>query len=110
VGYADGNEARANQYRVLGRSGTGVAWPDDEADPFESATQRADPWVDMTALYPGIRLEPENGGIVPRFELTFNSRGAASMTNDCFDPFQVHDADGEARSLRVSVIGSVRAE
>jgi prepilin-type N-terminal cleavage/methylation domain-containing protein len=110
VGYKDGSGANSNRYRTFGRSSTAVAWPAENVAPFASATQVAEPWVDIDDLYAGIRLEPNNGVAFPRFELTFDSRGAATMTNSCFDPFQVLGQTEGATSIRVSTVGGVRAE
>jgi prepilin-type N-terminal cleavage/methylation domain-containing protein len=110
VGYADGGGADANRYRILGRSSGAVAWPDVDDASFASATQRADDWVDVAALYPGNRLEPNNGGSEPLFLLTFDARGAAAMSNDCFDPFQIVGPEDVTTSIRVSPVGGVRAE
>jgi prepilin-type N-terminal cleavage/methylation domain-containing protein len=107
VGYdADTTGDRPNQYRVLARRSTAVAWPGEEDAPFQSDTQLAARWVDVAAEYPGVRFDSED----TRFELTFDSRGTAADASDDFNPLRVIGHDGLESSLTVSVVGGIRAE
>jgi hypothetical protein len=45
-----GGGANPNQYRIVGRSSTSVAWPSDTAQSFQSATQMAGAWIDVSPL------------------------------------------------------------
>jgi hypothetical protein len=42
--------------------------------------------------------------------VTFTSRGSATMSNSCFDPFRIVGHAGDARSIRISASGGVRTE
>jgi Tfp pilus assembly protein FimT len=110
VGYASGNDGRANQYRMLGRRSTAVAWPDEDSPAFTSDTQLAGPWVDMGYLFTGVHLEPNNAADDPRFELTFDARGAATMSNESFAPFQLRNEHETVIAFRVSAAGGIRTE
>lgn len=109
VGFsAAANTPERNQYRLLGRSATSVAWPGDLSAPLDTPTQFAGNWIDVNSDYPGTRLVP--GASDPRFELTFNSRGAAADNDDSFGPFQVVGKSGDAKAIRVSAIGGISLE
>ncbi len=111
VGFAAGADGgRENQYRLVGRRTNTVAWPDDDAGPFRSATQFADRWVDVPAMQPGIRLVPSDADTDSRFALAFNSRGAAAAGSESFGPFLVITSDGVSRSIRVSSIGGISVQ
>ena len=110
VGYADGAVNRSNQYRVIGRSSTEVAWPAENSGNLSTATQIAEPWIDLGIDYADVILTPNNVEVDDRFEITFNSQGAATMTNDCFDPFDVSNTKGDSRQVRVTPGGSVRTD
>lgn len=106
VGYdAEETGERKNQYRVLARRSAAVAWPDEEAAPFASATQLASRWTDIAAEYPDIDFDSAN----PRFELTFDSRGTAPG-GPAFSPLRVLGPGELETSLNVSVVGGARLE
>ena len=106
VGY-DGDEtgSRRNQYRVLARRSTAVAWPDEESAPFQSDTQMASRWIDVGTGYPGIDFDTSD----PRFELTFTARGAAPGAGD-FNPLRILGPGGLEAVLTVSLVGGTRLE
>jgi prepilin-type N-terminal cleavage/methylation domain-containing protein len=109
AGHAAGSaDAHRNQYRMLGRSSTGVAWPAISAAPFQSATQLAGEWIDMESRHPGTRLEP--GGGAAAFDLTYNSRGAATASGTTFSPFVISGRADSSKSIRVSVTGGITLE
>lgn len=95
-----------NQYRFMARK-PGQPWPSDTVAPFVSGTQMAGPWININTLYPGVKLNPQDG--TPRFWVAFDARGVRIET-DSFDPFQVVGQAGGAKSLRVSTVGSVWIE
>lgn len=101
--FTSGN-ARRNQYRVVGRRSSAIAWPADTSPKFQSATQLAREWVDVATLYPGVRLVSPAG----RFEVTFDSRGTAETSE--FNPLLARHPGLQQKSITVSVVGSVRVQ
>ncbi len=107
VGYdSDETGARRNQYRILARQSTAVAWPGEEDAPFESSTQLALSWIDVASEYPGIDFDSTSA----RFQLTFDPRGTAPDASTSFNPLHVRGPDGLDVSLTVSVVGGARVE
>jgi len=97
-----------NQYRVMARSSGAVAWPDNTAAPVQAATQIARGWVDINALYRGVRLNPSDG--TADFSVAFDARGVRVELDSSFDPLVIAGETGSSRSVRVSAVGSVRTE
>jgi len=90
VGFGNAStDPNRNQYRVMARQTSGVAWPSDTAPTFKSTTQRADPWVDVSSAFPGVQLDPGGTSTNDRFEIVFDSRGAATPSLNDFSPFRV---------------------
>jgi len=107
VGYrGDATSARKNQYRVLARKSGAVAWPDEEAATFVSDTQRASNWINVAEDYPNVDIEAG----VSRFEVTFDSRGAAPDAPADFNPVRVVHKTGLESEITVSVVGGVRIQ
>jgi type II secretory pathway pseudopilin PulG len=107
IGYrADAVNVRKNQYRVLARRSSAVSWPAENAATFASDTQRAGSWVDITEDYPGVDLDAD----VTRFQVTFDSRGAAPGAPAEFNPVRLIHHKGLETALTVSVIGGIRVE
>lgn len=107
VGYDSGaSSEHHNQYRILARRSSAVAWPDEEAAPFASDTQKAERWVDLVSDYPGVEFDSEDTS----FEVTFDSRGTAPGASDTFNPLRLVGPNGTERSLTVSVVGGIRVE
>jgi Tfp pilus assembly protein FimT len=102
-------DLRKNQYRVLARSSSGVAWPADTANPMSSATQYAGAWTNLANLQTGAQLLPGGAGSNARFEIAFDARGSLSSNTGDFNPFQVR-VKTETRSITVSVIGGVTTQ
>ena len=102
------SSAFRNQYRFMARSSATAGWPADTAAPFQSATQMAGQWININTLYPGVRLNPQDG--TPRFWVAFDARGAAFEIDGSFDPLVVAGQTGATKSLRVSVAGSIRVQ
>jgi type IV fimbrial biogenesis protein FimT len=96
----------ANQYRVMARLSSAVAWPTATDASYEDADQILRDWVDIDALYPGVTL---NLGGAADFAVAFDSRGVRTETSN-FDPLVVSDDTGTQRSIRVSAVGNVRIE
>jgi prepilin-type N-terminal cleavage/methylation domain-containing protein len=97
-----------NQYRLMGRSSSGVAWPDPTSDPIESATQMAGGWVDLRTMYPGVTLSPD--AVTADFSVAFDSRGVRVAVDPSFDPLIIDNQKGPVRSVRVSAVGSVEIQ
>jgi Tfp pilus assembly protein FimT len=93
-----------NQYRLLGRSSTAVAWPADTVAAFTSATQMAGTWIDVNELYPGVRLDTSDA--TNRFYVSFNSQGGAFETNSF--PLEVGHQSGQRQCLGITAAGSTR--
>ncbi len=104
VGFDTNGGSLSNRYRVFGRSSTSVSWPLDNAAPFQSSTALATPWVEVAEKYYGIGLDASS----TRFELTFDSRGAAVATG--FSPLRVFGADGIETNFTVSPGGKVKIQ
>ena len=102
VGFnAGGGQAKKNQYHLVGRSSSGVAWPADGADPFQSATQMAGNWVDFTRLYPNVSL---NSSVTnPSFYVSFASTGAALEFNPTAAPWVTVTQSGATTSRQLSI-------
>ncbi len=106
VGYdSDSTTARRNQYRVLARRSSAVAWPDEDVAPFTSDTQHADRWVDVETWFPNVNIDTDD----PRFEITFDSRGTVPDPS-AFNPMTILSHDGTESRLNISTIGGVRIE
>ncbi len=103
-----GGGSYKNQYRLMARSSSAVAWPADTVAPFQSATQMAGVWVNFDTAYPGVRVNPSDG--TPRFWVSFNSRGVAYDIDGSFQPLQVTYQSGSSRNVRVYTSGTIRIE
>jgi Tfp pilus assembly protein FimT len=110
VACAPNAQQNANRYRLIGRSSAAVAWPDVSVAPFQSATQSADIWRNIDRDYTGVTLAPRNGAVEPICTVTFNSQGAATISNSCYDPFELVGSTGDRRSVRVSTSGGIRTQ
>jgi len=93
-----------NQYRLVGRSSTAVAWPGDTVATFTSGTQMAGDWIDVNRLYPGVTLDTSDA--TNRFYVSFNSQGGAFETNSF--PLEVAHKTGQKQCLSVTGAGSIR--
>ncbi len=93
-----------NQYRLVGRSTTAVAWPADTVATFTSATQMAGDWIDVNRLYPRVKLDTSDAA--NRFWVSFNAQGAAFEVNSF--PLQVGHQSGQKQCLSVTGAGSIR--
>jgi type II secretory pathway pseudopilin PulG len=109
VGYKiGGGSPYENQYRLVGRNSSAVAWPADNSGVFESATQMGGPWINIDTLYSGVRLNPQDGN--PSFWVSFDPRGVPFEISAGFSPLRVTHETGTTRSVRVSSVGGIRAE
>ena len=111
-------DAKKNQYRLVARSSSAVAWPVATVDPFGSVgagTQMAGTWFDVNKQYPGVRFNPASAS--PNFYVSFDSRGVAFEWNagigvcglpPCWMDI-VHDS-GAKKQLSVTTAGSVRVQ
>ena len=102
-------DTKKNQYRLLGRSSSAVAWPADTVAAFTSTTQSAGAWTDLSQLQTGIQFTPGGGGTNARFEIAFNPAGGLSVNSGDFNPFTV-TMSGTVKTIRVSVVGGVTAQ
>lgn len=110
VGFGSASsDAMRNRYRLLGRRTSAVAWPMDTDAAFTSTTQSAGPWSDPSAVDSSLQLLPGGTGANARFEISFNSRGRASLGTGDFTPFQVC-VKGDVASIRVSVVGGITTQ
>jgi len=102
VGFnAGGGQAKKNQYHLVGRSSSGIAWPADAADPFQSATQMAGDWIDFTRLYKNVNL---NSSVTnPSFYVSFASTGAALEFNPTAAPWMTITQSGATTSRQLSI-------
>ncbi len=105
---ANASSSYKNQYRLQGRSSGTVAWPADATGPFQSATQMATMWINVSTLYPGVRINPQDGTL--HFWVAFNAQGQAFDVDDSFDPLVVTHQNGETRSLSVTFVGGIRIQ
>lgn len=119
IGFNSGSaDAKKNQYRLVGRSSSAVAWPVATVDSFGSVgtgTQMAGAWTDVNRQFPGVRLNPASAS--PNFYVSFDSRGVAFEWNagigacgipPCWMDI-VHDS-GAKKQLSVTTAGSVRIQ
>jgi prepilin-type N-terminal cleavage/methylation domain-containing protein len=106
VGFDSGSTTNRNRYRVLGRSTTSVSWPADTAAPMLSSTQYAGSWVRLDSMYPGVNLDYT----LPRFEVTFDSRGTAGGAAGTFNPLRLIGRDGDQAQVQVSVVGGIMVQ
>ena len=102
---ATSTDVRKNQYRVLARSNSGVAWPADTSPVMSSTTQRAEAWMNVNTQFPGVRLVSPTA----RFEIAFDARGAAPGSAS-FNPLVVNNQFGNTTSLTVTTVGNVRVQ
>jgi len=113
VGFnAGGSSTYKNQYRMLARSSSGVAWPANTGPmlnfptPPGGATQMAGPWINFNQIYPGINLNASNSN--PSFYVSFSSQGV-SFESMSF-PLQFSNQSGGSRQVSVTSAGSVRIQ
>jgi prepilin-type N-terminal cleavage/methylation domain-containing protein len=104
-GAASGDPNR-NRYRIVARQTSAVAWPADTSPVFKSVTQRADPWMDVGSAFPGVQLDPGGSSTNDRFEIVFDSRGAATASVNDFNPFRVV-GNGKPAVITVSPPGGI---
>jgi len=100
-----------NQYRLLGRSSPGGAWPAATAAPFQSATQMAGVWINFGQLYSGVTLNAAVG--TPSFYVSFNAQGVAFDSSPTTDPWMTITPHGEAspaRQVKITAAGGVRIQ
>jgi Tfp pilus assembly protein FimT len=110
IGFGNAStDTKKNQYRLLGRSSSAVAWPADTVATFTSATQSASAWTNLSTLQEGIQFTPGGGGTNARFEIAFNPAGGLSVNSGDFNPFTM-TVKGTTKTIRVSVVGGVTAQ
>ena len=100
-----------NQYRLLGRSSPGGAWPAATAAPFQSATQMAGTWVNFTQLYPNVNLNPAVTN--PSFYVSFNAQGVALEFNPTAPPWMTitpTSGASTARQVTITAAGGVKIQ
>lgn len=102
-----GGGANPNQYRIVGRSSTSVAWPSDTAQSFQSSTQMAGAWIDFTHEYPGVQLNASSG--YASFYVSFNPLGVAFEINN-FSPLQITSDSGGSKSVTITPAGGVKIQ
>lgn len=102
---ATSTDTRKNQYRVLARSNSGIAWPADTSAVMSSSTQRAERWISVTAQFPGVNVVSPTA----RWEIAFDSRGAAPGASS-FNPMVVNNQYGNTTSVTVTTVGNVRVQ
>ena len=102
---AGASDDHRNQYRIMARDSAGVAWPALSVDASETPTLVVGEWVDLSALYPGVTINPADSG---EFALAFDTRGTPIEISLNFDPLWLTRDSGGAASLVVSTTGSVR--
>jgi prepilin-type N-terminal cleavage/methylation domain-containing protein len=101
-----GGSTYQNQYRMLGRSSSGVAWPANTGPNFSSATQMAGPWINFNQLYPNVSLNPSISNV--SFYVSFNSQGVAFEWNPTSVPWMsISPPSGSSRQLTITSAGSV---
>ena len=93
-----------NQYRIMARRSTADGWPADTVDPMSSATQMASPWIDVSKIYPGVRLNPTDTS--QHFSVAFDSRGVRIEVDSSLDPLVIVPQAGPSKTVRVSAVGS----
>lgn len=103
-----GSSTYKNQYRLIGRSSTGVAWPADTGPSFEGATQMAGAWININTLYPGVKLNPAIG--TASTYVSFDARGVAFEIDAGFNPLTVTNDSGATKTVTVSSSGSVKIQ
>jgi len=104
-----GGSSYKNQYRMLGRSSSGVAWPSDTGPNIQSSTQLAGPWINLNQLYSGVRLNSSIAGT--SFYVSFDSRGVAFEWSPTSDPWMtLTQQSSGSRYLRITSAGSVKIQ
>ena len=105
VGYEnDSGSPFNNQYRVIGRSSSAVAWPVDTVATFTSATQMAGNWINVNTMFPDVKLDTADAST--KFYVSYDSRGAAFQINSF--PLNVSHKSGQKQCLGVTAAGSIR--
>jgi Tfp pilus assembly protein FimT len=107
VGYGTGSShPNRNQYRVMARKTSAVAWPADTSAILKTSSQKVGPWVDITTAFPGVELDPGGSSADDRFEILFDSRGAATASPTDLSPLRVV-GEGKPASISVSAAGGI---
>jgi prepilin-type N-terminal cleavage/methylation domain-containing protein len=105
VGYdIDAGNGFQNQYRVIGRSSSAVAWPAETGPNFSSATQMAGAWIDVNRMFPDVKLDTADA--TTRFYVSYDSRGVAFEINSF--PLNLTHKSGQKQCLGVTAAGSIR--
>lgn len=94
----------SNQYRILGRSSTAVAWPDLSSAPLETPTQFAGEWVNVGDEFDGVTVDSEQW----TFSVTFDARGAATQSN--FSPLAITNGHDKSSTITVSAVGGISVQ
>jgi len=106
----DSGDTHKNQYRVVGRSSSAVAWPIETVAAFNSptpppgATQMAGNWVDVNRMFPDVKLDTSDA--TTRFWVSYDSRGVAFEMNSF--PLNLSHKSGQKQCLGVTAAGSIR--
>lgn len=110
VGFnAGGGSTYKNQYRLLGRSSSAVAWPANTGPNIQTSTQMAGQWVNFNQLYSDVSLNPLIG--TTSFYVSFNSQGVAFEWTPSSDPWMtLTSQSGGSRYLRITSAGSVKIQ
>jgi Tfp pilus assembly protein FimT len=104
-----GGSTYRNQYRMLGRSSSAVAWPANTGlnfnfpTPPAGATQMAGPWINFNQLYQGVSLNPSVS--TQSFYVSFNSQGVAFESMNF--PLTFTLQSGGSRQVTVTSVGGV---
>lgn len=105
VGYDnDSGSLYKNQYRVIGRSSSAVAWPVDTVNTFTSATQMAGNWTNVNTMFPDVKLDTADA--TAKFYVSYDSRGVAFQITSF--PLNVGHTSGQKQCLGVTAAGSIR--
>ncbi|HEX9898110.1 MAG TPA: type II secretion system protein [Candidatus Methylomirabilis sp.] len=100
----DSGDTHKNQYRVIGRSSSAVAWPIETVATFSSATQMAGNWVDVNRMFSDVKLDTADA--TTRFWVSYDSRGVAFEINSF--PLNLSHKSGQKQCLGVTAAGSIR--
>ena len=104
---AGSSDSKSNQYRVMARESSAIGWPSISVAPSESATLIVGDWIDVGSRYAEVQLNQTDTG---EFALAFDKGGTPIEMSLSFNPLQISGANGAAKFVTVSAVGSVRVD
>lgn len=99
--YGDTSATRPNQYRIEGTSTAAFPAPSTDG-PLATSTQEASRWINLSAEYTGIRINP---GGAATFDIAFDEAGNVTSL---LTPITIQRGTGDSRTVQPHRPGYVK--